>query len=167
VQAGVQVWFYFEDRQRTLDSPTDKIRLSLATYGDELKREKARQRTYEAMQRKARAGHVTGGRVFGYDNVVVLGTDGQRSHVERRINEAEAAIVRRVVRRGRRADADHQAAQRGRRPGATPPTGASGRLGAFDGACRAAARALSRRHRLEPDAEARSLGPAPPAGATR
>jgi hypothetical protein len=75
--------------------------------------------------------------------------------------------VRRVVRRGRRADADHQAAQRGRRPGATPPTGASGRLGAFDGACRAAARALSRRHRLEPDAEARSLGPAPPAGATR
>ena len=41
VQAGVQVWFYLEDRQRTLDSPTDKIMLSLATYADELEREKA------------------------------------------------------------------------------------------------------------------------------
>jgi Recombinase len=48
------------------------------------------------MQRKAKAGHVTGGRVFGYDNEKVLGPDGQRSHVERRINEAEAAVVRRI-----------------------------------------------------------------------
>jgi hypothetical protein len=39
------------------------------------------------MIRKARAGHVTGGRVFGYDNVEVLWTTGKRSHVERRINE--------------------------------------------------------------------------------
>jgi hypothetical protein len=53
----------------------------LATFADELEREKARQRTYDAMQRKAKAGHVTGGRVFGYDNVEVLGPDGSRSHV--------------------------------------------------------------------------------------
>jgi len=96
VQAGVRVFFYLEDRERTLDSPTDKIMLSLTTLADELEREKARQRTYDAMQRKARAGHVTGGRVFGYDNVEVVGMDGHRSHVERRINEAEAAIIRRM-----------------------------------------------------------------------
>ncbi len=48
------------------------------------------------MQRKAKAGHVTGGRVFGYDHVEVLGPDGQRSHVERRINDGEAAVVRRI-----------------------------------------------------------------------
>ena len=42
--------------------------------------------TYEAMERKARAGHVTGGRVFGYDNVRVDG------HVERRINEGDAFL---------------------------------------------------------------------------
>lgn len=29
VQAGVRVSFYLEDRERTLDSPTDKIMLSL------------------------------------------------------------------------------------------------------------------------------------------
>ena len=96
VQAGVRVFFYLEDRERTLDSPTDKIMLSLTAFADELEREKARQRTYDAMLRKARAGHVTGGRVFGYDNVEILGADGQRSHVERRINEAEAAVVRRI-----------------------------------------------------------------------
>ena len=45
---------------------------------------------------QARAGHVTGGRVFGYDNVPVVGASGVRSHVERRINETEAAVVRRI-----------------------------------------------------------------------
>lgn len=33
VQAGVRVFFYMEDRERTLDSPTDKIMLSLTTFG--------------------------------------------------------------------------------------------------------------------------------------
>jgi site-specific DNA recombinase len=98
VTGGVRVFFYLEDRERTLDSPTDKIMLSLTTFADELEREKARQRTYDAMLRKARAGHVTGGRVFGYDNFDVFETvSGKRSHVERRSNEAEAAIVRRII----------------------------------------------------------------------
>jgi DNA invertase Pin-like site-specific DNA recombinase len=96
VQAGVRVFFYLEDRERTLDSPTDKIMLSLTAFADELEREKARQRTYDAMIRKAKAGHVTGGRLFGYNNVEVLGADGKRSHVQRQINTAEAAIVRRI-----------------------------------------------------------------------
>ena len=96
VQAGVRLFFYLEDRERTLDSPTDKIMLSLTAFADELEREKARQRTYDAMIRKARAGHVTGGRVFGYDNVEVLSASGDRSHVRRQINPAEAAIVRRI-----------------------------------------------------------------------
>jgi DNA invertase Pin-like site-specific DNA recombinase len=96
ITSDVHVWFYLEDRERTLDSPTDKIMLSLTAFADELEREKARQRVTDAMVRKAKAGHVTGGRVFGYDNVEVLGTDGKRSHVERRINPSEAAIVRRI-----------------------------------------------------------------------
>ena len=93
VTAGVRVFFYLEDRERTLDSPTDKIMMSLTAFADELEREKARPRTYDAMLRKATAGHVTGGRVFGYDNVEIIGPDGRRSHVDRRINAGEAAIV--------------------------------------------------------------------------
>lgn len=53
-------------------------------------------RTYDALSRKARAGHVVGGRVFGYSNVEVFASDGTRSHVERRVNEAEASVVRRI-----------------------------------------------------------------------
>jgi len=96
VQAGVRVYFYLEDHERTLDSPTDKIMLSLAAFADELEREKARQRTKDALRRKAKAGHVTGGRCFGYANVEILGPEGQRSHVERRINESEAEVVRSI-----------------------------------------------------------------------
>jgi DNA invertase Pin-like site-specific DNA recombinase len=96
VTGGVRVFFYLEDRERTLDSPTDKIMMSLTAFADELEREKARQRTYDAMLRKARSGHVTGGRVFGYTNVEILGADGRRSHVEHQIHEAEAAVVQRI-----------------------------------------------------------------------
>src|SRR2546425_750001 len=87
VTAGVRVFFYLEDRERTLDTPTDKIMLSLTTFADELEREKARQRTYDAMIRKARAGHVTGGRVFGYDNV-----RADTGGVVWGLNESEASI---------------------------------------------------------------------------
>lgn len=96
VQAGVKVWLYLENRERTLDSPIDKVMLSLATFADELERERGRQRTYDAMSRKAQAGHVTGGRTFGYDNCPVVDASGKRSHVERRINAAEADVIRQI-----------------------------------------------------------------------
>jgi site-specific DNA recombinase len=96
VQAGVRVFYYLEDRERTLDSPTDKIMMSLTAFADELEREKARQRTKDALSRKAKSGHVTGGQCFGYTNVEILGRDGQRSHVERKINDIEAPVVREI-----------------------------------------------------------------------
>ncbi len=102
VTAGVRVFFYLEDRERVLESPTDKIMLSLTTFADELEREKARQRTYDAMFRKAKAGHVTGGVVYGYDNVEIpssiLDSQGRpkRAHVELRINERQAEAVRKI-----------------------------------------------------------------------
>lgn len=39
----MRVFFYLEDRERTLDTPTDKIMLSLTAFAEELEREKARQ----------------------------------------------------------------------------------------------------------------------------
>jgi len=35
MRAGVRVFFYLEDRERTLDSPTDKIMLSLTAFADD------------------------------------------------------------------------------------------------------------------------------------
>ena len=94
--AGVRCFSYLEDRELLMESATDKFLLGAVTFGADLEREKGRQRTYDAMARKARAGHVTGGRVFGYDNVEIASASGKRSHVERVINEPEAAIVRRI-----------------------------------------------------------------------
>jgi DNA invertase Pin-like site-specific DNA recombinase len=96
MQAGVRVFFYMENRERTLDSPTDKIMMSLTAFADELEREKARLRVTDAMMRKAKAGHVTGGQPFGYRNVPVEDAAGRRSHVERVIEDAEAAVIRRI-----------------------------------------------------------------------
>jgi len=68
VTAGVRVFFYLEDRERTLDSPADKIMLSLTDLADELEHEKARQRTYDAMLWKARTGTGYWSPVLACDN---------------------------------------------------------------------------------------------------
>jgi site-specific DNA recombinase len=104
VTAGVRVFYYLEDRERTLESPTDKLLLSVTAFADEMEREKARQRTHDALVRKARAGYVAGGSVYGYDNVEVTVPDVatgklKRLHVERRINETEAVVIREIFER--------------------------------------------------------------------
>ena len=96
LDAGVRVFFYLENRERTLDTAMDKVMLSLSSFASEMEREKARQRTHDAMIRKARAGHVTGGEVYGYRRVEVLAADGRRSHVERVIDPAQAAVIARI-----------------------------------------------------------------------
>ena len=70
------MFFYLEDRERTLDSPTDKIMLSLTAFADELEREKARQRTHDAMVRKAQGGARHRRRVLRLRNVEVVGRRG-------------------------------------------------------------------------------------------
>jgi site-specific DNA recombinase len=101
ITAGVRVFYYLEDRERILESPTDKLMLSVTAFADEMEREKARQRTHDALVRKARAGYVAGGSVYGYDNVEISVPDAvtgkpKRLHVERRINEGEAAVIREI-----------------------------------------------------------------------
>lgn len=91
IAAGVRVWCYLEDRERTLDSPTDKILLSISAYAAEMEREQTRQRVIDTMKRRVQAGHATGGGCFGYDNVRM-----PEGHVVQRVNETEAAVVRRI-----------------------------------------------------------------------
>jgi site-specific DNA recombinase len=101
IDAGVRVFYYLEDRERTLDSAMDKVMMHLSTFAAEIEREKARQRTRDTMVRKAQQGYVAGGRVYGYVNREVLGQAGpdgkqKRLHVERDVNQVEAAVVRRI-----------------------------------------------------------------------
>ena len=100
--AGVVTYCYLDDKAVQLDTPTDKVMLALRGFTDESERTRGAQRTHDAMVRKARAGHVTGGRVYGYDNIEILSglLDAygrpKRDHVERRINQEQAAVVRRI-----------------------------------------------------------------------
>ena len=96
LEAGVRVFSYLEDRERTLNSSMDKVLLSLSTFAAETEREKASQRTYDALVHKVKAGHVTGGRVYGYDNLDIPSPTGKRAHVLRQINPTQAAVVRRI-----------------------------------------------------------------------
>jgi len=96
IVAGVRVFDYMEDRERVLDSPTDKLLLSVTTYAAEMERHQARQRTRDALLGKALRGYVTGGAVFGYRNVELPGTGTKRRHVVREIDPEQAEIVRRI-----------------------------------------------------------------------
>src|SRR5215470_8861956 len=69
LDADVRIFSYLDGQERTLDSATDKVLLSVTGFAAEMERERAQQRTYDAMLRLARGGYVTGGKVYGYDNV--------------------------------------------------------------------------------------------------
>ena len=89
-KAGVEVWFYQDGQRFTFGTLAANVTGFLsAEFAADYRRQIAAW-TYAAMEQKARAGHVTCGRVFGYDNVRVDG------HVERRVNTTEAAVVRRI-----------------------------------------------------------------------
>ncbi len=95
VEHGKRVLCYFEDSEIKLDGATDKIMMALRGFAAELEREKIAGRTREHLETKARRGLNTGGRCYGYDNVPIE-EGGRRVHVDYKINEAEAAIVREV-----------------------------------------------------------------------
>jgi site-specific DNA recombinase len=102
--AGVRIFAYMDDREIVVDSLMDKMRLAFTGLMDEGERYRAQQRTFDALYRKAMLGHVTGGRVYGYDNVEIVSSvldaygRPKRDHVERRINEDQAGVVRRIFR---------------------------------------------------------------------
>jgi len=130
-QAGVRLHCALDDRELTLDSPTDKIMMSLTAFADELERERARQRTYDSMARRARAGYVTGGRLFGYDQFVVAGADGRRSHVDRRINADAAAVIREIFAMCAKGEGLKSIAKTLNGRGALSPRAQQGRLSAW------------------------------------
>jgi DNA invertase Pin-like site-specific DNA recombinase len=96
MRAGVRLFSYLDGREIKVENAVDKAVLAIQGMADEMERERARQRTYDALERKAREGHVTGGRTFGYTNVEIADATGKRSHVVHEVNATEAAVVRRI-----------------------------------------------------------------------
>src|SRR5262249_27381333 len=72
IKAGVRFLPYLDKEEITLHTLADKLKLTISSIIADGEREGARRRTADALLRKARAGYVAGGRVFGYDNRAVL-----------------------------------------------------------------------------------------------
>ena len=83
-KANVRVFYYFDDREARIDDATSSFIEGVRLYAAEMERDKARQRTHDALVRKARAGYVAGGSR--------LRLRQRRGHrLGRRDREAEAA----------------------------------------------------------------------------
>jgi hypothetical protein len=83
-KAGVQVHYYSDGSIFEFGTlATNVVGFMKSEIAAEYRRQMAAM-TSETLRRKATAGHVTGGHVFGYDIVSV------NSHKERRVNAAEA-----------------------------------------------------------------------------
>jgi site-specific DNA recombinase len=100
-EAGVEIFEYMHGKSLTPKNAMDKVVGALQGFTDEKAREESSERVHEAHTRLHKAGRVVGGRVFGYRNRVVyngIDRDGNplRSHVEREVNDVEAAVVRRI-----------------------------------------------------------------------
>jgi site-specific DNA recombinase len=102
--AGIRVFAYREDREILIETLLDKMRFAFSGLMDEGERDRAQKRTYDAMLKKASLGHVCGGRCYGYDNVEIVSSvldaygRPKRDHVERKINEQQADVVRQIFR---------------------------------------------------------------------
>jgi hypothetical protein len=70
----------------------DRFLVNAIAFVDDMHREQSRERTRDAMRRKAAHGHVAGGAVYAYRNV------RRNGHVEREIVPEEAEVVRRLFR---------------------------------------------------------------------
>ena len=100
-QAGVEIWGYLEARSLTPRGSVDKLTSVIQGFADEDQRVKTALRVHEGHRRHAERGHVVGGRLYGYRNVDRFAGEYEhgrplRSHVEREVLPAEAAVVRRI-----------------------------------------------------------------------
>jgi site-specific DNA recombinase len=101
LELGVRIFGYLDNQEIRLDNYMDVMMLQMRSSAAGIERDSARKRVHEAMSRRARAGHVTGGRCFGYDNVdVTSGVDASgrpiRSHVDWKQNPQQASVVLRI-----------------------------------------------------------------------
>lgn len=92
-EAGVAIHGYLSGLPITLGDETGEMMTVLHSLGASFERRRARQRTYDAMRRRAEAGAVTGGTLYGYSNV-----RRGNGYVHRLVNADQAAVVRRSSR---------------------------------------------------------------------
>ena len=89
----VRIFEYMSGSEICVDDETGQIMTMMRSFASASERRQASRRVYDSARQRAHAGYVTGGRVFGYDNLAVT-TPARR--VIRTINPDQAAIVERI-----------------------------------------------------------------------
>jgi hypothetical protein len=93
----IRIFYYLSREEERFDTPETRLMATLRGYASEVEREKASQRSRDALERKAKKGYNTGGVVFGYDNVPVysVGQNGEqtKTHTDYRINPEQASVI--------------------------------------------------------------------------
>jgi hypothetical protein len=92
-KANIRLFYYQERREVDLSGSVGKFMEAVRSFGSEFFRESQTRHMVDALKRKAKAGHVTGGLTFGYRNVKVDG------HVERVIIPEQARAIRQIFER--------------------------------------------------------------------
>ncbi len=85
---GIEIHSYLDRTAIKLDTDTAEVTTFMRSWSDTKARTDASKRTRDGLSKKAKAGHATGGRPYGYD-VLRVG-----DHSEYRVNDDQAAIVR-------------------------------------------------------------------------
>jgi len=137
LQVVAAVWDYSTGQCVDLDSMVGRITTNLRVEFAEEFREKVRKHTRAALREKAEAGYVTGGLVFGYDNVRI-----GKGQVQRQINPAEAAVVRDIYERAAAGDGARSIARALNAAGVPKPRAQQGRR---DGSSMSTVRAVLER----------------------
>src|SRR5262245_39140977 len=90
-EAGVEIYSYLNNAPISLADESSEVQTNVHSLAASFERRRARQRTYDALRRRAEAGAVTGGRCYGYQNV-----RNATGYVQRVIDQGEATTVRRI-----------------------------------------------------------------------
>jgi site-specific DNA recombinase len=90
-EAGVEIHGYLSGQRITVDDELGEMQTMLHALAASFERRRARQRTHDALRRRAQVGAATGGRMFGYVNH--RNRDG---YVHRVIEKSEATVIQRI-----------------------------------------------------------------------
>lgn len=104
VENGVRIFYYLTDEEEKAETPEQRLMITVKSYASEVERQKASQRSRDALLQRARKGYNTGGIVYGYDNIQV--STGQKdengidikSHTDYRINPEQAEVIKAIFR---------------------------------------------------------------------
>jgi hypothetical protein len=90
---GARLFYYTHNREVFFKNATDSAMVVLDGMGSQAELEAIRSRTKEAVRERVRAGHVAGGRCYGYRNEQQVDPNGRR-RTSATIDEQQAEVVR-------------------------------------------------------------------------